>query len=762
MQEFVTPGRRDLLSVIDADTRKEKIINIGSLQLAERQYGTLADFLASIENRDVVERPVTIGANNAICGLMHSDNRISAALFNTAVLQKWINSGAKTVALTLPGRYAFAGGENAQAIITIPSDVTLYVGPGVILDNIAANFGLSKTMFINENALSNAISVTALTHAENNPAWTSTVTLNIGTADNPFSVGDYVYVRPAYVGGDTTGFYNYIYKVTAIDNSDAANKKVSYVMALGSDASHPTLTGNLICYKADANIKVYGEGKIRQAVQNRGSNIRGNISYQQTILCKILNGYIGLGLTESPGSVFGAVANAFGCTMENGSSDNSNGVWVHGNSYGTRILNVAGESKDDLIAAFTDGANTPIYDGDGVTINSSGDISGLYVDFGTKAHAKGSSQSVSMISENGHRIDDVIIKNYRGKDITGQPFHLGCGYNNDGTGVYGKITFRDGYYIPRKGRALGYMSNGAGGGSITVEEIVFDNFYVPPIASADGNAGFQNAGSGIFTVNNTTGSHWIKKFTLLNSEFNFDMGAGGASDVTAISFAERVLVDEMVIKGSKIKASGSTRVLNPIRSLGESASFGIKRITIDDCITDCPGAGFIQIANTAVAPEIHISRSRPSVAAVSLAFQAGAIPNNSRFYFDDNDVSGFTRGLLYPSGTTAKTINLTYGRTKVAGWCFNPSNAQNITYQIRSTGGNEGTGAQGVGTSNAFNLIGNCADLQFDVTQVARLNSSIFHNTNAAAGTLGQAGLVVGSGTGANSWKLLADPTKSY
>ncbi|TPQ28945.1 hypothetical protein [Methylomonas koyamae] len=728
----------------------------------EWDFDSIEDFFAE-GGADYGEGAVVIGGTRHVSGLIPNSTKQAHALFNTALLQKWLNSGTGRVDITLPGTYAFAGGADPQAICTLPSDVTLYVGPGVILDNIAANFGLSKKMFTNEHAASLPITVTALTHAMDTPAWSSTVTLNIGAVANPFAVDDYIYVRPAYTGGTDAGeFYRYVWKVVAIDNSDPNNKKVKFRMPVGSAGQHPATPGPLICYQADANIKVYGEGKIRQATQNRGSDPFGNTSYQQTVLNKVVNSFIGLGLTESPGSCFGAYANAFDSTLECGYSDSALGWWLHGNCYGITVKLAAGPSKDDLGAMFTDGANTPLFDSDGTTVNSAGDILGIELDFGSHVHRLGSSQGVSMISENNHIIGDIVIKNYHGRDISGQPFHFGCGYNTNGSGRYGKITFKDGFYIPRRGRGLSYVSNGAGGGSVDIEHIVFDNFVVPAQPSVDGNLGFQNAGAGIISVGNTTGSHRIRKFTLLNSEFNFDMGANAASDVNGMFFAERVLVDELEILNTPIKASGSTRVLNPIRSLGESTSFGIRRITIDNSITDCPGAGFIQIANTAVAPEIHISKSRPSVAAVSLAFQAGAIPNGARFYFDDNDVSGFVRGLIYPSGTTAKTINLTYGGTKVPGWCFNPSNAQNITYNIRSTGGNEGTGAQGVGTGNVFNLIGNCADLQFDITQVARLNGSIFYNTNAAAGTLGQAGLVAGSGTAANSWKLLTDTTKAY
>jgi hypothetical protein len=53
-------------------------------------------------------------------------------------------------------------------------------------------------------------------------------------------------------------------------------------------------------------------------------------------------------------------------------------------------------------------------------------------------------------------------------------------------------------------------------------------------------------------------------------------------------------------------------------------------------------------------------------------------------------------------------------------------------------------------------------DFPVDVTKIARVNGSYCFNTNAAAGTLGAAGLVSCQGTAANSWHLLADPTKTY
>jgi hypothetical protein len=53
-------------------------------------------------------------------------------------------------------------------------------------------------------------------------------------------------------------------------------------------------------------------------------------------------------------------------------------------------------------------------------------------------------------------------------------------------------------------------------------------------------------------------------------------------------------------------------------------------------------------------------------------------------------------------------------------------------------------------------------EINVDVTKIQRWDGAIVRNTNAAAGTLGVAGLVSCQGTAANSWSLLSDPTKKY
>jgi hypothetical protein len=61
-----------------------------------------------------------------------------------------------------------------------------------------------------------------------------------------------------------------------------------------------------------------------------------------------------------------------------------------------------------------------------------------------------------------------------------------------------------------------------------------------------------------------------------------------------------------------------------------------------------------------------------------------------------------------------------------------------------------------------YSISGIGAKIDVANAKVNRVDGVLLYNTNAAAGTLGAAGLVVGQGTSSNSWHLLADPTKVY
>jgi hypothetical protein len=87
-------------------------------------------------------------------------------------------------------------------------------------------------------------------------------------------------------------------------------------------------------------------------------------------------------------------------------------------------------------------------------------------------------------------------------------------------------------------------------------------------------------------------------------------------------------------------------------------------------------------------------------------------------------------------------------------------NAGAAGVEVRASGDAYSSATQiviGAGTITPYGF-----EVKGDVTTWTRTDGAFGWNTNAAAGTLGSAGMVICVGTAANSWRLLADQTKTY
>lgn len=90
-------------------------------------------------------------------------------------------------------------------------------------------------------------------------------------------------------------------------------------------------------------------------------------------------------------------------------------------------------------------------------------------------------------------------------------------------------------------------------------------------------------------------------------------------------------------------------------------------------------------------------------------------------------------------------------------------NGASLAASIHDMGGNSVPSGKWLAKVNGAETVSVFGfEFQADVTALARTNGSFCFNTNAAAGTLGAAGLVACQGTSPNSWRLLGDPTKQY
>ena len=125
-------------------------------------------------------------------------------------------------------------------------------------------------------------------------------------------------------------------------------------------------------------------------------------------------------------------------------------------------------------------------------------------------------------------------------------------------------------------------------------------------------------------------------------------------------------------------------------------------------------------------------------------------------------------GAFYVYGGSGKSYDLRLAGVKCSNRLIR-NEGTGHTFNVRSMGGNSsdnfskqsGAMLQNSGTWT-MNLLDSCADIGVDASLIARNDGTIFYNTNAALGTLGAAGLVVGQGVAANSWHLMAAPLLVY
>lgn len=155
------------------------------------------------------------------------------------------------------------------------------------------------------------------------------------------------------------------------------------------------------------------------------------------------------------------------------------------------------------------------------------------------------------------------------------------------------------------------------------------------------------------------------------------------------------------------------------------SGFTLGKVVVDSCYSSAAhnncvvinsgvlGTPFVSFVNNEILPICYLNASA-----------------NANAYFAGNEITGATNGIVRTTGA--------------------------VTCKIHSGGGNivnSGSWLVIVSGTPVLSFFGD--DISADVTLVARTAGSHFYNTNAAAGTLGAAGLVDCDSSGvANSWKL--------
>jgi hypothetical protein len=690
------------------------------------------------------------------------------SLKNTAIVQSMLDalgadgSKSKKLIFNTPGIYSFRGGSNPQGILEVPDNVEIEIGAGVILDNLGSDVFpfLSKTLFVNKNCTSNFTTITgtpvAVADANN---WTSRVTFNIGSAPNPFAVDEYVYVRPAYTSGDTTGYFNWVYEVMEVNNSNPASKTFSIDIA-GIPSTIPTLTGNLIAYPANANITIHGKGAIRQATQNRGggsATVFSRSSFMQTVLNKVINCESRVNLIQSPGSVSAVIANSFNCTI---GADGTvcNGVMVFGNTYGFTVEGVAGESKDDLVVIFPDGSGYPFFDAGGTQANSKGPVIGGVIDYKGKVHKNCMSHGLVLMSEENSLIDGITVKNYVGRNMNGQFLGIHNGYLTFGGQCnIGAIAFENINYQPRQDKPFAAFTSILNG-TTNIKKLTFDNLNIIG-GSVDGNVGFRNSNGRLLSVGNGFTGLTIDELSFDKSTIQADATTGANLDL--IYMSGTTLVKRFTITKSKVITVGNAFSVGFFNADAASAPFGIEEFIAKDVECGLPFRGLLRCNTAGKAPKIHLEDVKV-VHADQNGITNGELPNGTKLVAIDCDYSivAATRGLMFLSGSNTFTYDLTFGGNFGGSRQLinaNSGPSTNKTFNIRSMGANQAAVQTLGGAGNTWTFSGNCSDIRADLAGVTRTaGSSLTASVNA--GTILANNVAICDATGAtNSWKQLSN-----
>lgn len=281
-----------------------------------------------------------------------------------------------------PGIYYIGNGPIADtfANLYIDSDTTLTVGLGVTLKQTIA----SKSLIINKNWQSVSAAISTATYDYETPATgTTTQTVTTSTAHG-LLVGDYAYIK-----GDTAEQINGIFQVYSVTSST-----VFTILRYGARAGTPFLaiSGSPIVYKANANIKLTGDGKIdfawlgaAKTYPSSGYGSYNSAAYGNSnhgiILNKVGDVTVDLLLTNS--SKYGLYLCNYYRTYfaQKNAKSSSSAVQYVGPGYDATVYDFSGESTDDPIPFVTTNSGYSAYDlvDLGGVKNSDGEFKGIKI-----------------------------------------------------------------------------------------------------------------------------------------------------------------------------------------------------------------------------------------------------------------------------------------------------------------------------------------------------------------------------------------------
>jgi hypothetical protein len=675
----------------------------------------------------------------------------ASAVTNANAIQAALNQKG-LVTLTTPGVYNITSTGSLTEILKIYSDTLFQLSPGVTIKGPSSPT-TCLPLITNSNWRSNKVSISTMTSSTSSAPYVTTVTVATSTAHG-YAANDYVQVK-----GDTTGYYNGIWKVYSAPTSTS----FTFLM-FGVAPTPPAAAGTLIAYAANANFSIEG-GTFDSNLNIADGATLGELGRMGSIFNKC--GDYTIRTTFNNAGKYGIYyCNSFKAVFDIGSVKGpSSAIQCNGPVEKIHMSGAFFHSGDDIFPLVTDNLGYTQYDlkdADG-TKNSDGNIADVIIE--DLVIERGGSRTLMLAANAGFSIKRVTMRNMqRSSSLAGLYVFLETQAGETGNfedilidGLYGNYSTSSNPVISAANTSTATQN---------ITNLIVRNIGVhggevdgTPFAFASGVVSFGNAAAN------------VNGLTIDGVDLDGDLTNSGSSGVQLLGFGGGGGVHtlkDVKISNVSMRCSGTTRSLAGITigSNGAWTRLVMNNVTLSGnlssfvyCGSTQAGTGTIQISNSYADGNGNLSQTivlSTGGRSLNLLLSNVVAPDIGNHAFNVNGGSG-------------KTFDVRMNNVKAGQKIFDFGGSTSHTINVRLSGVSSDlyTPASGnmltaFGTTCTWNFLGNCLDIGVDLANIARQSGTSIFNTNAALGTLGAAGPVVGQGTAANSWRLMGDPTKQY
>lgn len=705
-------------------------------------------------------------ASTSVVGLIPNDTSTATAIANAVLIQAALDRSGYVHVRGAPGNYSISVANIAAAsqILTIGSETDLEISHGINLLGPGVSVSSALPLLANKNWRSNKLTITSITSAVTAAPYVVTVTVRI--TGHPFKVGQYLQVKGCTGGSQV---YNDVWRVATVGLPTVNDLTFT---AYGYSAAPAAGAGTMIAYPADANFRVRGGGSFDAMRNTNASGFLGELGKMASIFNKCSD-YSVL-VPFKGGAKYGVYfCNTFRAIFNAGHAQAPSNALQGGGPFAQVYIGQSAVTEgDDIVALLTNNTGYEFYalrDSDNAsyalcTQNSDGEVSDVTVE--NQDIGACSSRTITLSAGTAGAIKRVKIRNTRKKNSLAG-LYMVVETPPGETGSYEDIeidSMGGPYALNTPAIFIGTQSGATG----IYKNFLFKNFYSRG-GSVDGTSsvGFTK---NVIEFGQSAGT--VDGFTIEGADVDFDLAnaTAGCSLISWGAGSGIVTMRGLKINKCNFTSTGAVRGLT-ILSINSNAAgsepIQLSNVTCSGYYSSLTNDGSTQSGTTFIQAEnCHFGKgSSPNGQAIAVSTGGRSMTLMLTNVSHDSAVSG----VLQVYGGSGKTFNVFWNNLKTSNKFFDfaGSTSHTINVHLANAASDNFSPASGAlvnsfGTTCTWNFFGNCLDIGVDLSAIARNSGTVIFNTNAALGTLGAAGPVVGQGTAANSWRLMGDPTLRY